>query len=127
MPCFLLETKTTGRETKNGCPAGRVGINGSQTLDVLGPPHGNGIARRIEISGDLLGVLAVNKGTVYSVLLKVDQERARLRRNGMPQRIIARCFYRLTRGGRKQLQVETQEWERTAAIIGCEVNAEDLS
>ena len=43
-----------------------------KTLDVLGPQHGFGIARRIEqISGDLL---AVNQGTLYPVLLKLEQE-----------------------------------------------------
>src|SRR6185312_5221621 len=43
-----------------------------KTLDVLGPLHGYGMARRIEqISGDLL---AVNQGTLYPVLLKLEQE-----------------------------------------------------
>lgn len=45
-----------------------------KTLDVLGSLHGYGIARRIEqISGDLL---AVNQGTLYPVLLKLEQEGA---------------------------------------------------
>ena len=45
-----------------------------KTLEVLGPLHGYGIARRIEqISGDLL---AVNQGTLYPVLLKLEQEGA---------------------------------------------------
>ena len=45
-----------------------------KTLDVLGPQHGYGIARPIEqSSGDLL---AVNQGTLYPVLLKLEQERA---------------------------------------------------
>ena len=37
-------------------------------------------------------------------------------------------FYRLTREGRKQLQVETQDWQQTAAIIGrfFTAKAEDL-
>ena len=43
-----------------------------KTLDVMGPMHGYGIARRIEqISGDLL---SVNQGTLYPVLLKLEQE-----------------------------------------------------
>jgi hypothetical protein len=43
-----------------------------KTLDVLGPLHGYGIARRIEqISGELL---TVNQGTLYPVLLKLEQE-----------------------------------------------------
>ena len=57
-----------------------------KTLGVLGPQHGYGIARRIEqISGDLL---AVNQGTLYPVLLKLEQEGA-IASSGVPQRIIA--------------------------------------
>jgi PadR family transcriptional regulator PadR len=98
-----------------------------KTLDVLGPLHGYGIARRIEqISGD---VLAVNQGTLYPVLLKLEQEGAIASEWGASENNRRARFYRLTREGRKQLQVETQDWEQTAAIIGrfFEVKAEDLS
>jgi len=62
---------------KSGRLTGYVGVDGLKTLDVLGPQHGYGIARRIEqISGDLL---AVNQGTLYPVLLKLEQEGASLR------------------------------------------------
>jgi PadR family transcriptional regulator PadR len=96
-----------------------------KTLDVLGPLHGYGIARRIkQISGDLL---AVNQGTLYPVLLRLEQEGAIVSEWGASENRRAR-FYRLTREGRKQLQVETQEWEQTAAIIGrfFRAKAEDL-
>ena len=98
-----------------------------KTLDVLGPLHGYGIARRIEqISGDLL---AVNQGTLYPVLLKLEQEGAIASDWGASENNRRARFYRLTREGRKQLQVETQDWEQTAAIIGrfFAVKAEDLS
>jgi PadR family transcriptional regulator len=94
---------------------------------VLGPQHGYGIARRIEqISGDLL---AMNQGTLYSVLLKLEQEGAIASEWGASENNRRARFYRLTREGRKQLQVETQDWEQTAAIIArfFEVKAEDLS
>jgi PadR family transcriptional regulator len=97
-----------------------------KTLDVLGPQHGYGIARRIEqISGDLL---AVNQGTLYPVLLKLEQEGAIASEWGASENNRRARFYRLTREGRKQLQVETQDWEQTAAIIGrfFEAKAEDL-
>jgi|ERR1700733_2011007 len=98
-----------------------------KTLEVLGPLHGYGIARRLEqISGDLL---AVSQGTLYPVLLKLEQEGA-IASAWAPQRIIAGArFYRLRREGRKQLQIETQDWEQRAAIIGrfFEAKAEDLS
>jgi PadR family transcriptional regulator PadR len=86
-----------------------------KTLDVLGPLHGYGIARRIEqISGDLL---AVNQGTLYPVLLKLEQEGAIASEWGASENNRRARFYRLTREGHKQLQVETQGWEQTAAII----------
>ena len=87
-----------------------------KTLDVLGPLHGYGIARRIEqISGDLL---AVNQGTLYPVLLKLEQEGAVRSDWGASENHRRARFYRLTRQGRKQLQVETQDWEKMTAIIG---------
>src|SRR6516164_8007162 len=86
-----------------------------KTLDVLGPQHGYGIARRIEqISGDML---AVNQGTLYPVLLRLEQEGAIASEWGASENNRRARFYRLTREGRKQLQVETQDWEQTAAII----------
>jgi PadR family transcriptional regulator len=87
-----------------------------KTLDVLGPLHGYGIARRIEqISGDLL---AVNQGTLYPVLLKLELEGSVASEWGSSENNRRARFYRLTRAGRKQLQVETDEWQRTAEIIG---------
>jgi PadR family transcriptional regulator, regulatory protein PadR len=97
-----------------------------KTLDVLGPLHGYGIARRIEqISGDLL---AVNQGTLYPLLLKLEQEGAIKSRWGASENNRRSRFYRLTRGGRKQLQAETRDWEQTAAIISrfFAAKAEDL-
>lgn len=97
-----------------------------KTLDVLGPLHGYGIARRIEqISGDLL---TVNQGTLYPVLLKLEQEGSVASEWGVSENNRKARFYRLTRDGRKQLQAETRGWEQTAAIMGrfFVVKAEDL-
>jgi transcriptional regulator len=98
-----------------------------KTLDVLGPQHGWGIARRIEqISGDLL---AVNQGTLYPLLLKLEHEGSISSEWGASENNRRARFYRLTASGRKQLQAETREWEQTAAIIArfFKVKAEDLS
>ena len=97
-----------------------------KTLDVLGPLHGYGIARRIEqISGDLL---TLNQGTLYPVLLKLEREGSIASEWGSSEHNRRARFYRLTRVGRKQLQSETRDWEQTAAIIGrfFAVKAEDL-
>src|SRR5712671_4675956 len=85
-----------------------------KTLDVLGPLHGYGIARRIEqISGDLLNV---NQGTLYPVMLKLEQEGSVASDWGASENNRRARFYRLTRRGRKQLKAETAGWEQTAAI-----------
>ena len=86
-----------------------------KTLDVLGPLHGYGMARRIEqISGDLL---TLNQGTLYPVLLKLEQEGSITSEWGASENNRRARFYRLTRDGRKQLQAETRDWEQTAEII----------
>ena len=97
-----------------------------KTLDVLGPLHGYGVAKRIEqISGDLL---TVNQGTLYPVLLKLEQEGSIASEWGSSENNRKARFYRLTRAGRKQLRAETDNWERTSAIIArfFAVKAEDL-
>ena len=98
-----------------------------KTLHLLGPQHGYGIARRIEqISGDLL---AVNQGTLYPLLLKLEHEGVIASDWGVSENNRRARFYRLTRAGHKQLQAETRDWEQTAAIIArfFAVKAEDLS
>ena len=97
-----------------------------KTLDLLGPQHGWGIARRIEqISGD---VLALNQGTLYPMLLKLEHEGSIASEWGASENNRRARFYRLTVTGRKQLQTETRDWKQTAAIIArfFEVKAEDL-
>jgi len=93
---------------------GALALMALKTLEVLGPLHGYGIARRIEqIGGDLL---AVNRGAIASERDPSESNRR------------AR-FYRLTRAGHKLLKAETRDWERTAAIIArfFEVKAQDLA
>lgn len=98
-----------------------------KTIDVLGPMHGYGIARRIEqISGDLL---SVNQGTLYPVLLRLEQEGAIASQWGSSENNRRARFYRLTRTGHKLLEAEKRDWEQTAAIIArfFEVKAQDLA
>jgi PadR family transcriptional regulator, regulatory protein PadR len=92
-----------------------------KTLQVLGPLHGYGIARRIEqISGDLL---SVNQGTLYPVLLRLEQEGAVASDWGTSENNRKARFYRLTREGAHQLQAETQDWELTSQIMARFLNA----
>ena len=111
---------------KTDVQQGTLALMVLKTLETLGPLHGYGIARRIEqISGDLL---AVNQGTLYPLLLKLEHEGAIRSEWGASRNNRRARFYRLTRQGRKQLQVETREWEQTAEIIGrfFAAKAEDL-
>ena len=97
-----------------------------KTLDVLGPQHGYGIARRIEqISGDLL---ALNQGTLYPLLLKLEHEGSIASQWGASDNNRRARFYRITAAGRKQLRTETSDWEQTAQIIArfFKVKAEDV-
>ena len=86
-----------------------------KTLDTLGPLHGYGIARRIEqTSGDLL---AVNYGTLYPALLKLEQEGYIASEWGVSDNNRKAKYYKLTRAGRKQVEKETKEWEEATSIL----------
>ena len=86
-----------------------------KTLETLGPLHGYGIARRIEqTSGDLL---AINYGTLYPALLKLEQEGYIASEWGLSDNNRKAKFYKLTRAGRRQLAQEARDWEQTTAIL----------
>jgi transcriptional regulator len=86
-----------------------------KTLETLGPLHGFGIARRIEqISGQRL---AINPGTLYPTLLKLEQEGWIASAWGISDNNRRARFYRITRAGRRQLVRETQEWEVASDIL----------
>ena len=86
-----------------------------KTLETMGPQHGYGIARRIEqTSGQLL---AINYGTLYPALLKLEQEGYIASQWGVSDNNRKAKFYRLTRAGRKQVEKEEREWEKATAIL----------
>ena len=86
-----------------------------KTLDTLGPLHGYGIARRIEqTSGDQL---EVRYGTLYPSLLKLEQEGFISAEWGISDNNRRAKYYTLTRAGRKHLEREAREWDRTTGII----------
>jgi transcriptional regulator len=113
-------------KNKTDVQQGTLALMVLKTLDVLGPLHGYGISRRIgQISGDLLDV---NQGTLYPVLLRLEQEGSISSEWGASENNRKARFYQLTRTGRKHLQAETRQWEQTAAIIGrfFTIKAEDF-
>lgn len=127
MPCFFGEPNGSGMKQKSDVQQGTLALMVLKTLDVLGTLHGYGIARRIEqISGDLL---AVNQGTLYPVLLRLEQEGAIESEWGTSENNRRARFYRLTRAGRRQLQTEMQDWQQTSEIMTrfLKARAENLS
>ena len=86
-----------------------------KTVDSMGPIHGFGIAQRIQqISDDLL---QLNQGTLYPALLRLEQRGWIASEWGVSDSNRKAKYYSLTRAGRKQLQQETADWDRMAAVI----------
>ena len=113
---FLLVNKMAQGKPRKEVQQGTLALMILKTLDVLGAQHGYGIARRIEqISRE---VLSVNQGTLYPVLLKLEQEGAIASEWGASENNRRARFYRLTARGRKQLAAEARDWKQTEAIIG---------
>lgn len=87
-----------------------------KTLDVLGPLHGYGLGRRIEETSRRR--LALNYGTLYPALLKLEQEGFIEGSWGVSDNNRRARFYSLTKAGKRQLARETRAWTETSAIIG---------
>lgn len=86
-----------------------------KTLSAMGPLHGFGIARRIEQVSD--GVLDLNEGTVYTALLRLQQQGWITSEWGTSENNRRARFYSVTRQGARQLERETENWERVAGVI----------
>jgi PadR family transcriptional regulator, regulatory protein PadR len=86
-----------------------------KTLESMGRLHGYGIARRIEqVSGD---TLSLNQGTIYPALLRLQQRRWIKAEWGTSENGRRAKYYSLSRLGQKQVEKETENWERTAATM----------
>ena len=87
-----------------------------KTLEAMGPVHGYGIARRIEqLSED---VLQLNEGTVYTSLLRLQQQGWISSDWGTSENNRKAKFYSITKAGRKQLLEEAESWERISGVVG---------
>jgi PadR family transcriptional regulator len=85
------------------------------TLDTMGPLHGYGIARRIEQAAE--GSLALNQGTIYPALVRLEQRGWIASDWGTSDNNRRARFYAITRAGKKQLAAEAESWARTVAIV----------
>ena len=86
-----------------------------KTLATLGELHGYGIARRIEQIAE--GSLALNQGTIYPALLRLEQKGWIKSDWGMSENNRRARFYSITRAGKKQLSIESDLWSRTVAMM----------
>ena len=110
------ETERTMDMKKSEVLQGTLDLMILKTLHALGPLHGFGIARRIEqVSRD---VLQLNEGTVYTSLLRLQQQGWIAAEWGTSENNRRAKFYSITKRGEKQLQVEAENWERISDVIG---------
>ena len=107
--------KTKASSDKADLLQGTLTLLVLRTLQVLGPLHGYGIARRIEqISGDLL---QLNQGTLYPALLRMEQEGWISTKWGWSEKNRKAKWYSITPAGRKELARTTSDWQRMSATI----------
>ncbi len=96
-------------------PYGTLDLMVLKTLEQSGPLHGYGIARRIEQVSE--GMLALNQGTIYPALLRLEQKgwiasEAGRSENNRPAR-----FFSITKAGKKQLTAQKESWTRIVAMM----------
>ncbi len=102
-------------ESKSDVLQGTLDLIVLKTLESMGPLHGYGIARRIEQASD--NALSLNQGTIYPALLRLEQRGWITSKWGTSETNRRAKFYSLNRVGRKQIEMETENWERIAATM----------
>src|ERR1700683_864820 len=110
--------KTTGArmgESKSDVLQGTLDLMVLKTLEAMGPLHGYGIARRIEQVSD--NGLSLNQGTIYPALLRLEQRGWIKAEWGTSETNRRAKYYSLSRLGKKQIERETESWERIAATM----------
>jgi len=102
-------------ESKSDVLQGTLDLMVLKTLESMGPLHGYGIARRIEQVSD--NTLILNQGTIYPALLRLEQRGWISSEWGTSESNRRAKFYSLSRLGLKQIQEETENWERVASTM----------
>ena len=103
-------------ESKLDLLQGTLDVMVLQTLEVMGPLHGYGIARRIEqVSGN---EVLLNQGTIYASLVRLQQRGWISAKWGTSDNNRKAKFYSITKAGRKQLAQDTAYWQRLAGVVG---------
>jgi transcriptional regulator len=86
-----------------------------QTLASMGPMHGYGIARRIELVG--ADALMLNQGTIYAALVRLQQGKWIDAEWGTSDNNRKAKFYQITVRGRRRLEAETANWQRMSGVV----------
>ena len=114
---FFAVSKGKGEaNTRSELLQGTLDLMVLKTLQAIGPLHGFGIARRLEQVSE--EVLRLNEGTVYTSLLRLQQNGWIEAEWGASDTNRKAKFYSITRSGLKQLAKETENWERISSVIG---------
>jgi PadR family transcriptional regulator PadR len=100
---------------RNEVPYGTLDLMVLKTLAAMGPLHGYGIARRIEQAAN--GAVALNQGTIYPALLRLEQKAWISSDWGTSENNRRARFYTITAAGRKQLAAEAKLWARTVSMV----------
>jgi transcriptional regulator len=101
--------------TSTDVPYGTLDLMVLTTVATMGRLHGYGIARRIEQVA--AGALALNQGTIYPALLRLEQKGWIKGTWGVSERNRRARFYTITAAGRKQLTAATENWARTVDVL----------
>jgi PadR family transcriptional regulator, regulatory protein PadR len=103
-------------EKKSDILQGTLDLMVLKTLETMGPLHGYGIARRIEQLSE--EALKVNQGTIYLCLVRLVQKKWITTEWGTSENNRKAKFYSISKAGRKQLKIETENWKRISGVIG---------
>ena len=104
-----------GDDDKSEILQGTLDLMVLKTLDVMGPMHGYGIARRIEQVSE--EALQVNQGTIYLCLIRLVQKGWIDASWGTSENNRKAKFYAISKAGKKQLAAEAKNWERIASVM----------
>jgi len=102
-------------KSKAEVPYGTLELLILRTLEMLGPTHGFGLARRIEQISE--SIVHLNQGSIYPALLRLQQKGWIATKDGTSENGRQAKFYSLTVKGRKQLQEEVENWARATALV----------
>jgi PadR family transcriptional regulator PadR len=103
------------KDPRSEVPYGTLDLMILKTLESMGSLHGYGIARRIEQVAE--GSLALNQGTIYPALLRLEQKGWIGSDWGVSENNRRARYYSVTRSGKRQLAAEEANWNKTVATL----------